>query len=162
MYGGGGADHLEGDDGNDRLSGGKGNDILLGERGDDILIGGFGDDLIYGGVGNDTIYAGAGDFISTGLGRDVVHIDDSHGHGLIVIDFQAYEIRNGNDGPIARPTSPDQVFINNFHGTVRLIDFREGHDEYFIRGGSPTIEIEPPEVPDPWSIGPIPFPPINF
>lgn len=70
IYGGGGPDSLYGGNGNDVLTGGGGPDALYGENGDDVLDGGVapdwldggrGNDRLIGGLGNDTLLGDAGD-----------------------------------------------------------------------------------------------------
>ena len=51
MYGGPGADSLDG---------GAGSDVLFGKKGRDNLSGGNGNDVLYGGSGTDTLTGGSG------------------------------------------------------------------------------------------------------
>ncbi len=83
LFGGPGADTLEGGGGNDRLFGEQGDDVLDGGAGADTLFGGDGDDLIFtgddsaldhafGGAGADTLVGqGHGDYLHGGDGNDV-------------------------------------------------------------------------------------------
>jgi len=80
VYGGDGADYIDGRGGNDRLYGGDGSDViyggdsvdrLYGQSGDDTLVGGSGDDLLDGGSGNDTFIYKRGD------GNDLIYADDT-------------------------------------------------------------------------------------
>ncbi len=90
LYGGDGADVLNGmgetdalfgGNGNDTLNGGEGDDGLDGEAGDDTLNGGNGIDWLYGKEGNDTLNGGAdGDALFGGDDNDVLNAgsgDDS-------------------------------------------------------------------------------------
>lgn len=72
-----GADVIRGLGGSDRLFGYAGDDRLEGGAGPDVLVGGGGRDYIGGGQGNDRIDArdGARDFISCGIGGDIVRKD---------------------------------------------------------------------------------------
>jgi Ca2+-binding RTX toxin-like protein len=97
IYGGLGADRIDGAAGNDIIYGGTGgalgnsadsdgsNDIIYGGLGTDQIDGGTGDDIIYGGTGgvfvstsdqdnsNDIIYGGIGnDRVDAGAGNDVI------------------------------------------------------------------------------------------
>jgi Ca2+-binding RTX toxin-like protein len=53
LFGGSGADELNGLDGNDTISGNGGSDLLNGGNGNDTLGGGLGNDILTGGAGND-------------------------------------------------------------------------------------------------------------
>ena len=73
-----GRDQLEGNAGNDTIRGGNNRDYIDGGWGDDHLEGGKGIDSISGLRGNDTIIAsgdGEVDWVSCGLGTDVVYLD---------------------------------------------------------------------------------------
>lgn len=54
IYGGSGGDSVDGNNEDDALYGGSGNDTVKGSNGDDIIIGGYGADTLTGGNGNDT------------------------------------------------------------------------------------------------------------
>lgn len=60
VYGGGGPDSLYGGNGDDLLTGGGGPDALYGENGDDVLDGGVAPDMLDGGRGNDRLIGGLG------------------------------------------------------------------------------------------------------
>jgi len=69
VWGGNGADTLNGTSGtdvicggpgNDTISGGGGNDVLYGDRDNDIVNGGGGNDSVFGGIGNDALNGGLG------------------------------------------------------------------------------------------------------
>lgn len=60
LYGGGGPDSLYGGNGNDYLVGGAGPDALYGDNGDDRLEGGVAPDRLYGGNGDDHLSGGLG------------------------------------------------------------------------------------------------------
>jgi len=98
VYGGNGAEGIEGGSGNDTLNGGSGNDYLQGGTGIDVLNGGDGNDHIWGysaydettddnivngGDGNDEIFSGGlihgdagNDQVTGGTGDDTVYGDD--------------------------------------------------------------------------------------
>lgn len=59
IYGGLGADRLDGGSDNDTIFGDEGNDTLIGGNGDDQLHAIYGNDIIIGGSGNDALYVGA-------------------------------------------------------------------------------------------------------
>lgn len=60
MWGGAGADTLEGRTGSDILDGGAGSDVLRGDGGNDTLDGGAENDFLYGGEGDDVYVFGRG------------------------------------------------------------------------------------------------------
>jgi Ca2+-binding RTX toxin-like protein len=60
LYGGAGADYLDGGQGNDDLYGGADSDTMLGGLGNDNLYGGDGTDTLYDISGTDVMYGGAG------------------------------------------------------------------------------------------------------
>jgi Ca2+-binding RTX toxin-like protein len=75
LYGGADNDSVLGGGGNDTIDGGDGDDSLQGDAGNDAISGGSGNDRIIGGVGNDTLTGGAGrdTFVLTaGGGADVI------------------------------------------------------------------------------------------
>ncbi|MGH7177861.1 MAG: calcium-binding protein, partial [Tepidisphaeraceae bacterium] len=93
IYGGLGADQVDGGDGNDIIYGGiaaglsdtdnaAGNDVIFGGLGADQIDGGSGDDIIFGGIAagasdvdnsNDIIYGGLGaDQVDAGDGNDII------------------------------------------------------------------------------------------
>jgi Ca2+-binding RTX toxin-like protein len=82
VFGGGGADQVQGSADGDLVAGEGGNDTLIGNAGEDTLSGGDGADLLYGNAGNDTLFGDAGpdviyggqdkDLISAGEGDDIL------------------------------------------------------------------------------------------
>ncbi|WP_395059704.1 calcium-binding protein [Polaromonas sp.] len=60
LYGGAGNDTLDGKGGNDHLEGNTGDDNLQGGEGQDTLLGGFGDDQLDGGASVDILKGGTG------------------------------------------------------------------------------------------------------
>jgi Ca2+-binding RTX toxin-like protein len=81
LFGGGGDDTLCGGDGNDFVYGQSGNDLvggdagtdrLFGEGGNDQLQGADGNDFLYGGIGNDLLFGQSGnDFLFGESGSDI-------------------------------------------------------------------------------------------
>jgi VCBS repeat-containing protein len=72
VYGGAGADTLNGTGVNDIIYGGSGNDTIKGNNGDDVIYGGSGNDTINGSNGNDKIIGGFGaDALTGGNGNDI-------------------------------------------------------------------------------------------
>ncbi|MDP3230220.1 MAG: calcium-binding protein, partial [Acidovorax sp.] len=94
------ADHLYGGAGDDTLDGKGGNDYLEGNTGDDNLQGGEGRDTLLGGTGNDTLDGGAGgDILKGGQGTDSYTFTSSFGKdtildsdGLGSIKVDGYEV----------------------------------------------------------------------
>lgn len=73
LFGGGGADPLDGKGYADHLYGGAGNDTLDGKGGNDYLEGNAGDDNLQGGEGQDTLLGGAdNDQLDGGAGNDIL------------------------------------------------------------------------------------------
>jgi len=71
LYGGAGADTINGGNGNDKIWGNAGNDSLVGGNGADAISGGAGADKIYGNAGNDNLAGGDGnDALAGGVGND--------------------------------------------------------------------------------------------
>ena len=96
LFGGGGADTLDGKGFADRLYGGAGADTLNGLGGADYLEGNAGNDNLNGGDGNDTLLGGAGvdSYQFTGsFGKD--RIIDSDGLGALQIDGQTLASAKG-------------------------------------------------------------------
>lgn len=77
LFGGGGADTLDGKAGDDWLEGGSEADILLGGAGSDTLFGNTGDDTLNGGKGADILKGGAG------FDTYVLHGGDGSGDTII-------------------------------------------------------------------------------
>lgn len=90
LYGGDGADYIDGGRGNDYIEGGNGDDGLLGGYGSDTIFGdnadgtgaggidwiegGDGYDQLYGQGGNDVIFGGSGnDSLIGGVGNDLLY-----------------------------------------------------------------------------------------
>ncbi len=82
LDGKGGSDYLEGNAGDDNLQGGEGQDTLLGGSGDDELDGGAGVDILKGGQGTDTYT------FTSSFGNDTIL--DSDGLGSVKVD--SYEV----------------------------------------------------------------------
>ena len=78
IYGGAGADRLEGSGHQDLILGGAGDDTIYGDAGNDWIDGGDGVDTIDGGLGDDVIHGGAGGSLTNrqlvrgGYGNDVI------------------------------------------------------------------------------------------
>ncbi len=114
LFGGEGADDLNGHLGNDLVDGGAGNDAIVGSFGDDLLYGGAGDDQIDAGRDNDIVFGGAGN--DRIYGRD----------GSDVIDGG-----EGND-KIAGGAGSDIFVFTNGTGQDRIYDFESGVDRIQI------------------------------
>jgi Ca2+-binding RTX toxin-like protein len=82
LFGGGGADEMEGGDGNDLLLGGKGQDQIDAGNGNDVLVGNSAADTLLGGPGDDLIWATDFDRNST----DVIDPESFTAPGDNVID----------------------------------------------------------------------------
>jgi Ca2+-binding RTX toxin-like protein len=70
LFGGDGADFIDGRGGDDLLDGGSGADTVYGSGGNDLIDGGLGADALYGGDDADTITGGGGDTVEGGEGGD--------------------------------------------------------------------------------------------
>lgn len=88
LFGGSGAEHLQGNYLADHLYGGAGNDVLTGLEDSDYLEGGTGNDTLNGGAGNDQLNGGTGDdtyqLQSSGGGID--RLLDGQGQDRIEVD----------------------------------------------------------------------------
>ncbi|MBM86458.1 MAG: hemolysin expression modulating protein [Rhodospirillaceae bacterium] len=74
VFGGDGADSIQGSGTSDLVSGGRGADTIRGNNGGDLLYGNQQDDSLVGGNGNDTVFGGQGsDFVSGGNGTDLLY-----------------------------------------------------------------------------------------
>ena len=131
--GGGGNDHLFGNEfdniltgnaGRDEIEGGDGDDYLYGNGGRDDLSGGAGDDHLMGGTGGDTLNGGAGDDYLYLLSEGGV-LRGGDGDDFIFGSSEGDRISSGrgNDIIAADPNS-------NFFG---------GSDEIFVYGGDNLI-----------------------
>ncbi|WP_084021028.1 calcium-binding protein, partial [Microvirga flocculans] len=108
LYGNGGDDRLSGGLGGDWLGGDAGNDTLLGDGGDDGLWGGLGQDTLYGGDGNDGVngedgddklWGGAGnDSLNGGAGNDWLAGEDGNDSLNGQAGDDGIVAGNGNDG----------------------------------------------------------------
>jgi Ca2+-binding RTX toxin-like protein len=90
----GGNDELWGGEGADSINGGEGDDRIIGQAGNDSIKGGFGDDKLWGCDGADQIIAGAGnDKVWGGKGAD--SIDGGEGNDRIIGQAGNDSIRGG-------------------------------------------------------------------
>ncbi len=143
------ADQLYGSDGNDLVSGGQLTDRLEGRGGDDVLEGGAGSDILDGGAGADqlfavqagvpTSYAGftggtlldaPGDWLTGGLGAD------------LVVGSSAHDALFGGGGrDVVLGGAGDDVL--------------DGDDDYVANAHDWTIDLSTPFLPDfmPISVG---------
>jgi Ca2+-binding RTX toxin-like protein len=137
VYGGLGADTLNGDEGRNSLQGLGGNDVIDGRGGFDWLFGNGGDDTLLGGAGDDRLRGGHGsDYVAGGAGNDTYMwargdgsdtIDENADtaswlDSLILKDVRSSEVtlqRSGQDSLlVVAPSEPGGV--NG--GTLRLIN----------------------------------------
>lgn len=128
LFGGSGADALQGQGFADRLYGGAGDDILSGLGGDDYLEGGAGNDTLIGGAGSDDLVGGAGfDTYVIGddgqgtIGQGVDTIIDSDGDGQIQLGG---EIIAGSFGRL-RNTVTGEGAGNDFYSQDRQYKLRQ-------------------------------------
>ena len=89
LFGGVGADTINGNAGADWIAGGSGDDVLYGNGGNDRFWGGAGNDLLYGGVGTDSAYL-------FGVRSSYSLVTQAGALGLRVTDLGA--IAHGDDG----------------------------------------------------------------
>jgi Ca2+-binding RTX toxin-like protein len=96
----GGDDHLQGGAGNDQIEGGSGNDALLGQDGADTLLGGEGNDELQGDLGGDVLEGGDGDDTLFGQ-QDSDVLDGGAGNDVLVgnagDDIYRFNLGGGRD-----------------------------------------------------------------
>ncbi len=135
LYGGSGADDLEGLSFADDLHGGRGSDELFGYLGDDHLFGGKGGDDLWGESGHDTLTGGRGrdSFIYSSDGRDDANSDmiTDFKHGTDHFNFVFSQFSEaGQVGELAREKffvgksahDADDRFIYNHHNGSLYFD----------------------------------------
>jgi hypothetical protein len=160
VYGGDGADWIEGYAGNTNplaqlFDGGPGNDRIDGDIGNDIVRGGPGDDELEGGAGQDTVEGGEGndllmpdgfadpsaDTVDGGAGIDTVSDFDqpsasSHPRLNISFDGVANDGRPGENDNLVGVEKLDLSVSGTFAGGP-------GDDDFFVRsnldGGDSTV-----------------------
>jgi trimeric autotransporter adhesin len=140
LYGGRGAQHIDGLSGNDTLYGGLSftdvlddSDTLRGGAGRDTILANAGDDLVYGGEGGDVIYGGRGDdwlyggeqIDALGDGGDVIF--GGEGSDTIFGGFGRDTIYGGR-----WETDPEDGADSLYGG--------QGDDVIYGNGGSDTID----------------------
>ena len=141
LEGQGGADLLEGGDGHDTLYGGSGADVLRGDAGDDLLMGGAGADVLGGGEGQDALYGGQdNDYLFGAEGNDLLH----GGQGVDTLeggDGNDYLIDEGTTAQTAtlRGEAGEDVLDARAVQGQSLLDGGSGAD--WIHGGSGTNSI---------------------
>jgi len=131
LWGGDGADYIDGGVGSDSLVGASGNDNILGNddgdtidasAGDDTVSGGGGFDLLLGGKGNDSIDGDSGeDEIYGGDGNDTISggddTDTLYGeNGNDTVDTGDYGTSNA--GGTAYGGSGDDLLYGNFYSVL--------------------------------------------
>jgi Ca2+-binding RTX toxin-like protein len=144
LYGGSGADYLDGGAGNDNLYGGSEVDRLLGGDGNDVLYGGTGADILMGGAGDD-IYEvdNAGDFVAEvndaqfGIADNVfAYVDYAMQWGVdnLLMNYgtQAYGIGNEINNIIIGNTSANVIEGKAGYDTLTG---GAGSDTFLIRAG---------------------------
>ncbi len=122
IYGGLGADLIEGNDGDDEIYGEQGDDVLFGQAGEDEIYGGTEHDLIVGGTENDLLSGGAGrDVLEGNEGDDAIHGDDD------------YDVLRGGEGTdsLWGDAGEDELYGDGGSDTLR-----GGDDDDILRGGS--------------------------
>lgn len=124
LFGGEGADLLDGSAGHDFLSGGSGADTLLGGSGSDTLEGGIGDDTLKSGGQDDVLSGGDGDDrIDAGSGNDTIHGDDGEDY---IKSGSGHDLVFGGDG---------NDYVNASSGDD-VIDGGAGKDTLYLGAGS--------------------------
>ncbi|MGR3501851.1 calcium-binding protein [Pseudaestuariivita sp.] len=144
---GAGDDEVFGGPGADTIDGGAGNDTIYGQDGGDQLTGGAGEDVVYGGNGPDVVRLGAGDDIfndnaqGAPLGNDTVYGDDGADSIIGAGGDDAFYGNQGQDR-ILGGGGNDALFGGNgadalFGGNgADTIDGGRGRDEAFLGNGS--------------------------
>jgi Calpain family cysteine protease/RTX calcium-binding nonapeptide repeat (4 copies) len=95
VWGGLGADYIDGETGDDQIFGDAGADKIAGDTGADVLTGGDGNDSIAGGDGNDIINGGTGvDHMWGGAGFDVISGGAGHDHVYDDLAFWAVQVND--------------------------------------------------------------------
>lgn len=145
LFGGAGADYLEGKGGNDNLFGEDGNDHVIAGTGDDIVVGGLGDDELFGDEGSDILLGDAGaDFIHAGSGEDTVSggADDDlilASTGDDIVDAgdgdDIIELGGGNDA--VDGGGGDDIVLANIGNDV--LDGGAGNDTLFGEAGNDQL-----------------------
>ncbi|MDO8386183.1 MAG: calcium-binding protein [Polaromonas sp.] len=139
LYGGAGDDTLDGKGGNDYLEGNADDDHLHGGEGQDTLLGGTGNDNLDGGAGNDILKGGEGTDTYTLCASDsgIDTITDSDGLGSIqVITTVGSQITLG--------ASPLTKFANSTPGSTGTWQSQDKRFTYTTRtetDGSNTLSI---------------------
>ncbi len=129
LFGGGGADTLNGGPGPDvifgvrsgnRISGGAGDNYIEGGTGDDQITSGNGRNTVYGGSGHDTIELGDGDnYVDPGGAPDVVRLGD--GNNVVNGGSGGLVLRAGNgNNTIYSLSGPDQITLGSGVNNVYL------------------------------------------
>ncbi len=134
-------DLLVGGFGEDKLSGGDGDDKLLGGNHDDRLYGGNGFDVLKGGDGNDVLYGGAGrDKFYGGLGDDYISGNEWNDKGKAKFDKAFF------DGKFDDFTFETHTYYNSARGenVTELIvtDSADGGSDGFYEGRDRLIDID--------------------
>jgi Ca2+-binding RTX toxin-like protein len=141
LFGGRGADGLDGGSGNDFLFGGSGDDTLCGGDGNDFVFGQSGNDLVGGDAGNDHLFGEAGndqvlggegnDFLSGGTGNDRLF-------GQVGNDQLFGEAGNdilvGGDGNDLLFGGTGRDLLIGGNGADQL--FGEAHDDILVAGST--------------------------
>jgi len=132
IFGGPGADEIDGSQGDDLLYGGPGRDDIEGGSGDDLMYGEGGHDYLDGGYGNDTMYGQTGaDEMSGNYGDDRMYggpgYDKMHGsYGNDIVQGSGGNDRlfgNAGDDKLYGKSGDDEI-----HGG-------DGNDEIYAAGG---------------------------
>ena len=112
--------------GNDTVTGGRGKDLLLGGGGDDRLAGDAGNDRLYGESGNDTLITQGGDFVSGGVGNDLIisndltfrKIEGGAGHDIWDLPDSVSVLDLGQVAASGRVTGVDEIALSGSQSLV--------------------------------------------
>lgn len=135
IFGGVGADILNGRVGDDLLYGFAGDDTLMGRGGDDVLAGHEGDDSLSGGAGDDYLLGGLGDdTIHGGGGVDWAAYEDAT--GAVSVDLRVSGVQHTGGAGV-----DELVSIENLYGSA-FNDHLFGDDgKNFLSGGAGSDTI---------------------
>ncbi|MGH9149346.1 MAG: calcium-binding protein [Acidimicrobiales bacterium] len=112
VFGGRGADTIEGSDGSDLIFGDAGNDTIRSGSGDDIVLAGSGADFVDGGIGRDVAFLEGGHDAfqwDPGDGSDVVE----GGSGTDTLEFNG---SNASERTSLSAVGPRAVFLRDLGG----------------------------------------------
>jgi predicted extracellular nuclease len=136
IYGGIGADTLDGGEGNDIILAGDGADHIIGGEGNDYLDGGIGADEIAGGAGNDTYLADSDDIIVelAGGGIDTIRIDTAS--YTLAAELENLILTGTGAGDVTGNAAANAITGND---AANQFDGLDGNDRLTGNGGADVL-----------------------